>query len=86
MGSDKRPYTSSGNVGTKRNATAGKASQNNSAIAALYMGTKTHQNGFNMGPPGQHRNASQPTQDVHALGYPQGQQPSISMFQIPSKR
>lgn len=59
MGSEKRPYTSSGNVAPKRNATAGnKASQNNSAIAALYLGTKTHQNGFNMGPPAQHRNAS----------------------------
>jgi hypothetical protein len=71
MGSEKRPYTSSGNIAQKRNATAvNKASQNNSAIAALYLGTKTHQAGFNMGPPGQHRNASQPTQDVHALGYP----------------
>ena len=40
---DKRPYTSSGHVLNKR---VTKQSQQNNAIAALYLGSKTHQNGF----------------------------------------
>ena len=53
---EKRPYTSSGHVLNKRPS---KLNQNNNAIAALYLGSKTHNNGF--GVQTNQRNQSQPT-------------------------
>jgi len=72
--SEKRPYTV--NTHPKRSQTGTNVkNNNNAAVAAMYMGMKTHQQGFNYNPAAQVRNASQPNNsEVSQLGY---QNPSV---------